>query len=52
MDELIEMTKDLKIKHSVFSPHAIDWETFFIEKLSMVEQTFLDKFLGNVLHGD
>ena len=46
-DELLEMGKDLKIKHSVSSPPAKYWGTFFIKKLCMGEQTFLvNLFLG------
>ena len=38
--------KDLKIKHSVSSPPYKIWETFFMKKLCMGEQTFLGKFFG------
>ena len=54
-DELLEMGNDLKIKHNFFSPpnKLTKYEgTFFIKKLCMGEQTFLGKFLGDVLHGD
>ena len=45
----------MKIKHSVSSPPTKYWEIFFIKKLCMEENTFLDKFMGaggDVLHRD
>ena len=45
-DDLLEMGKDLKIKHSVFSPPTKYGETFFIKKVCMGEKTFLGKFFG------
>ena len=51
-DKLLEMGKDLKIRHSVSSPRTKYGGTFLIKKLCMEEQTFLGRFLGDVLHGD
>ena len=45
-DELLEMGKDLKVKHSVPLPPTKYGGTFFIKKLCMGEQTFLGKGLG------
>ena len=45
-DELLEMGRDLKIKHSVSSPRTKYGGTFFRRKLCMGEQTFLGKFFG------
>ena len=39
-DEILEIGKDLKIKHSVCSPPTKYGGTFFIVKLCMGEQTF------------
>ena len=50
-DELLEMGKDLKIKHSVFSPPYKVWGNFFHKKPLLGGKNFLGKFLGNVLHG-
>ena len=41
----------MKVKHSVSSPPKV-WGTFFLKKIYIGEQTFLDKFRGVVLHGD
>ena len=48
--KLLEMVKDMKIKHSVsLSPKA--WEDFFfLEKLFMGEQTFFGKFMGGLFY--
>ena len=51
-DELLEMGKDLKTKHSVSSPPTKYGRTFFIEKLCIGEESFLGNFLGDVLRGD
>ena len=45
-DELLEVGKDLKIKHSLSSPPANYGGTFFIKKLCIGEQTFLGKLFG------
>ena len=44
--KLLEIGKDMKIKHSVYSPPSKYEGTFFLKKLCMGEQTFLDKFMG------
>ena len=44
-DELSEMGKDLKIKHSVSSPPTKYSGTFIIKKLCMRDQNDLGKFL-------
>ena len=51
--KLLEMGKDMKIKHSVSSPPYKVWGTFSVQ-LCMGEQTFLGKFMGggDVLGGD
>ena len=45
-DELLEMGKNLEMKHSVSYPPTKYGETFFIKKLYMEKQTFLGKFFG------
>ena len=50
-DELLEMGKDLKIKHSVSSHPTKYGGTFFIKKLCIGEQTFLGKFFWDVFMG-
>ena len=40
------MEKEMKTKHSAFSPPTKYRETFFGKKLCMGEQTFLSKFMG------
>ena len=49
-DELLEIGIDLKIKHSVSSPPYKVWETFFIKKLCMGEQTFLGKIFFEMFY--
>ena len=39
--KLLEMVKDMKMKHSVF---------FLLKKLFMWEQTFLGKFMGRLFY--
>ena len=47
MDELLEMTKDLKIKESVSSsPYKVWGNIFHKNALHGGEQTILGKFLG------
>ena len=41
--KLLEMVKDMKIKHSI-SPQSMG--DFFLKKSLHGEQTFLDKFIG------
>ena len=49
--KLLEMGKDMKIKHSISFPLKCRG-TFFFKKLWMKEQTFLGKFIRVVLHGE
>ena len=44
--KLLEMGKDMKIKHSLSSPPAKYGGTFFVKKIRMGEQTFLSKLVG------
>ena len=44
--KLLEMEKDMKIKHSVSSPPTRYGGTFLAKKFCMGEQTFLSKFMG------
>ena len=50
--KLLEMAKDMKIKHSVsFSQKTNVWEDFFLlKRLFMGEQTFLGKFMGGLFY--
>ena len=43
--KLLEMEKDMNIKHSVSSPPVKYGGTFFVKKLCMGEQTFGGKFI-------
>ena len=48
--KLLEIVKDVKIKHSVSFPKKV-WEKFFLlKKLFLVEQTFLGKFMGGLFY--
>ena len=44
--KLLEMGKDMKIKHSASSPPEKNMGTFFLKKPCMGEQTFFDKLMG------
>ena len=50
--KLLEMAKDMKIKHSVsFSQKTNVWEDFFLlKRLFMGEQTFWGKFMGGLFY--
>ena len=51
--KLLEMGRDMKVKHSVSSPPAKYGRTFFAKKLSIGKQTFLVKLIEeNILHGE
>ena len=49
--KLLEMGKDMEIKHSLSSRPTKYGGTFFVKKLCMVEQTVLGKFMWYALHG-
>ena len=49
--KLLEMRKDMEIKHSLSSRPTKYEGTFFVKKLCMVEQTVLGKFMWYALHG-
>ena len=48
--KLLEMVKDMKIKHSVSSPQKLWEEYFLLKKLFLVEQTFLGKFMEGLFY--
>ena len=47
--KLLEMGKDMKIKHSISSSATKYGGTLVVKKLCMREQTFLGKFIGGCL---
>ena len=48
--KILEMGKDMKIKHSVSSPPCKVWGNVFAKKLCMGEQVFLGKFMGGMFY--
>ena len=51
--KLLEMGRDMKIKHSVSSPICKVWENFFRKKaLHRETNGFGQTYWGNILHGE
>ena len=49
-DELLEMGKDLKIKHSVSSPHCKVWRNFFHKKALHGGANLFEQILGGLFY--